>query len=169
MWKYLPVLVSASLQWVPVSRGCQSSVGVSFEFWGQGTSAGWRINGRENRDSAGVMHQLACVHFFCIRREIAPPHLPTDFLPSALPRLACTVLRRTGHWNCPSLKTARLHKSFAFRPRSFAFHLLRCKIPWILLATVDLVYTRPLTWPPIFFTLDEYKPCSVCPALGLQF
>jgi hypothetical protein len=34
--------------------------------------------------------------------------------------------------------------------KSFALYLLRCKIAWILLATVDLVHSRPLTRPPIF-------------------
>jgi hypothetical protein len=52
-------------------------VGASFEFWGQGTSAGV------------MLHQLACVQsrvltFFCIRREIAPLHLCTDFFLSIL-------------------------------------------------------------------------------------
>jgi hypothetical protein len=33
--------------------------------------------------------------------------------------------------------------STALNAKSFAFHLLRCKIPWILLATADLFMQDP--------------------------
>jgi hypothetical protein len=81
--------VGATLQWVRVFNvqcpGCQSSVSASFQ-----CESVLSFGKTVNQDSAGVMrqvrgvmHQLACAQS-SIRREIAPLHLRTDFLLSAL-------------------------------------------------------------------------------------
>jgi hypothetical protein len=53
--------------------------------------------------------------------------------------------------------TASNAKSFVFRPRSFAFYHLRCKIAWILLATTIWFMHTTLTRPPIFARLAQIR------------
>jgi hypothetical protein len=108
--------VGASLQWVPVFSGCQSSVGASLQWVPVFSGCQSSVSA-----SAGVMHQLACCAVeslarLCIRREIAPPHLPLDFLPY-LARPALSFGAQAIE-NCPSLKIFCIScKIFCIRPR----------------------------------------------------